>query len=189
MIWNDAEFYTSFFMIELEEGVSFLDSPIALYGAFTSLDSPALRDPAVKEFLQGFTHVQNQMAIEIDKVEGMVKELPGIFILPARGISHVDALRLVNEHLDSPYTPVHSDFRAIGFFPSRDECPVREVSKEGIAYNNGVEMGKEVIASPPGWAMKLVEGASKYCDARYSHYKISENGTRNKAYTHATKLY
>ena len=188
MIWNDAEFYTSLFLVELEEGVPFKDSPIGLYGAFTSFESPALRDSKVKEFLGTFSGVRDRVGIEVDQVKGPVTTLPGIFVFPGGGVSHDDALNAINAHLEIPYNPLHSDFRALGFFPSRDGHPIREISKEGIVFSDRVEYGQEFTKDFPDWAIDLAEIAKEHCDARLTHYKVSDNGTKKKAYVHLTHL-
>ena len=189
MKWNDTEFYTSHFMVELIEGIPFFDSPLGLYGAFTSFDSPAFQDTEVKKFIQEFEPIQNTIGLEVDQATGVIQSLPGIFLFPAMGISQTKALEIVNRYVPQCYTPVHEDFRAIGFFPSRDGTPVREVSQGGITYTNGVEDGLEVISTPTGWVESLVKEATKYCDAKYSHHKDSKHGSLNKAYVHATKIY
>ena len=189
MIWNEAEFYTSRFLVELEEGVPFQDSPIGLYGAFTSFESLAFRNPEIKGFLHTFSNVKDRVGVEIDRVEGIVTALPGIFVFPGMGVSHEDALNSINAHLPSPYEPVHSDFRALGFFPSRDGCPVREVSKEGIVFSDKIEYGQEFTKDFPDWAVELAEDAKVYCDAKLTHYKVSEGGTKKKAYVHVTHLF
>ena len=189
MIWNNAEFYTSLFLVELEKGVPFENSPIGLYGAFTSFESPAFKNPEIKKFLETFSRVRNRMGIEIDQVDGVVTALPGVFVFPRNEVSHKDALNTINAHLAVPYEPIHSDFRALGFFPSRDGCPVREISKEGVVFNDKVEYGQESIKDFPDWAIELAEGAKAHCDARLTHYKVSENGTKKKAYVHVTRLF
>ena len=189
MIWNDAEFYTSLFLVELEEGVPFNDSPIGLYGSLTSFESPAFKTPEIREFLNTFSEVKNRIGIEIDKVDGIVTALPGIFVFPGQGVSQEDALNVVNAHLASPYEPIHSDFRTLGFFPSREGSPVREISKEGIVYSDKVEYGQEFPKDFPEWAVELAEDAKVHCDARLTHYKVSEGGTKKKAYVHATRLF
>jgi hypothetical protein len=188
MIWNDAEFYTSLFLVELEKGVPFENSPIGLYGAFTSFESPAFKNSRVKKFLETFSNVRDRIGIEVDQVNGPLTTLPGIFVFPGGRVSHGDAIDAINAHLDVPYEPLHSDFRALGFFPSRDGHPVREISKEGVVFSDKVKYGQEFTSNFPEWAIDLAESAKDHCDARLTHYKVSENGTKKKAYVHVTHL-
>jgi hypothetical protein len=189
MIWNNAEFYTSVLMVELEKNVKFQDSPIALYGLLTSFQSPAFRDSTVRDFLESFSSVQNNIGIEIDRVEEVITKLPAIFVFPNKKLSHSQVLEVVNQHLETPYEPVNKDFRALGFFPSREGCPVREVSAEGIVYNNKEVYGKEGTGEIPEWGIPLVEEASKFCDAKYNHYKVTDKPPTQKVYIHANNLF
>jgi len=189
MIWNNAEFYTSRFMVELEKNVKFQDSPIALYGLLTSFKSPAFRDSTVRDFLESFSSVRNNIGIEIDNVTEVITELPAIFVFPDKRLNHSQVLGVVNQHLETPYEPVTKDFRALGFFPSRENCPIREVSAEGVVYNNKEMYGKESTGAIPDWGITLVENAGKFCDAKYNHYKVTNNPLTQKVYIHANNLF
>ena len=189
MKWNNAEIYTSFFMVELENGVRFYDSPLGLYGAFTSLESPFFADPEIKSYLESFLDIRYNFGMEVDVKGPVLKELPGIFISAAGSVDQAKALEVLNQHLEVPYTPVTPDFRVLGFFPSRPGSPIREIAKDGVVYQNGKEYAKEFTSEAPPWAEELVAKAAQHCDAKYNHYKITENPFSEKAYIHATKLY
>lgn len=189
MKWKNAEIYTSLFMVELKEGVPFLDSPLGLYGAFTSLESPFFGNSEVKSFLESFLPIRNRFGMEIDKVEPVLSYIPGIFICANQDVSQKEALQVINQHRDVAYVPVHEDFRVLGFFPSRPGSPIREISKEGVVYQDGKEYAREYTTIAPDWAQEVVSEAARHCDAKYNHYKITEEPFSKKAYVHATKLF
>jgi hypothetical protein len=194
MIWNNAEFFTYRMMIELENGVEFKNSSIALYGSCALFESPAFKNPNIKEFLKTFSAVRDNTVIEIDSVCGPIVDLPGIFIIPGSYypgtyVTHDEALNVINAHLETPYIPVDKNFKVLGFFPSREGCPIREIASDGIVYNNGIIYGKETTNDSPQWVTELVEESKKNCHPTLSHYKISENGTKKKAYIITTELF
>ena len=194
MIWNGAEFFTDILMIELEKGVEFKNSPIALYGSSTSFDSPAFKNPNIKQFLETFSAIKDNIIFEIDSVCGSIVDLPGIFIVPGvcclgKNVTHDEVLDAINAHLKTPYIPVDENFRSLGFFPSREGCPIREIATDGIVYNNGILYGKETTDDSPQWVTELIEESKKNCNPMLSHYKISENGTKKKAYILTSEIF
>lgn len=176
-------------MIELEEGVDFSNSPISLNFGMTSLDSSALSDPSVKLFLESFEKFGVRAGFEIDVVEEVIKEKPGIFITPGEGITRDDALAAINSHRKEPYVPFLPDFYGIGFFPSRPGSPVREFDVEGNGYENGIIVVKEGIKNPSDWCLAMVEEAKKHCNCFYNHYKTAIDGSHKKTYVLATEIY
>jgi hypothetical protein len=196
MIWNDVEFFTYILAIELEKNVEFKNSPIVLWGCYTSFDSPAFQNPNVREFLETFSTVKDKIMIQIDSVCGPISDLPGIFITPSvlppgEHVTHDQALNAINAHLKTPYIPVDKNFKTLGFFPSREGCPIQEITDDGVVYNNGIKYGKEILNGDknPQWVTKLVEKSKTNCYPKLSHYKISENGTKKNVYITTTKLF
>lgn len=182
MIWNNLEFYTSQLGLELENGIAVPNSPIALCLGFTSLDSPALSDPQVKSFLKTFEKFLTRAYVEIDNPVGPITDLPGIFLTAGNGFSQQNVLDAINIHLSTPYTPFISDFFTLGFFPSREGSPVREITKDGKVYANGVQIATEHTSNPPQWALDLLSEAKNYGDFTYNHHKISTDGQTKKVY-------
>jgi hypothetical protein len=188
MIINNSEYYTSLFMVELEEGVPFHESPISLNLGMTSLDSPALADPEVNSFIKSFEKFGNRLGIEIDHPAPLVTELPGIFITPTNLFTREEVLEAINAHLPEPYTPHIPDFYTIGFFPSRPGCPIREIAQDGKVYEKGVHIATEFIR-PTDWALEFAEKSKDHCRGWYNHHKVSADGLKKKVYIYCVEIY
>lgn len=177
-------------MVELEEGVAFADSAISLNLGLTNIDaSPMLSDAHVKDFVKAFTKFGSQAGIEIDKPVPLLTDLPGIFITPAAEFSREEVLNALEPFLPEAYTPYIPDFYTIGFFPSREGSPVREIAQDGKVYEKGVLIGIEGMRNPPQWALDLAETSREFCNGSYNHYKISEDGTKRKSYIICNTIY
>lgn len=185
MNWNESEYYSDSCMIELEEGVPFWDSPIGFNLDGLSLESPSLKKPEVKAYLETFKHLGNSVWIGIDKHMPVIDYLPCVFLIKGAKLSSVQALHALNEHLEVPYEP-HHDFHILGYFPGRSGAPVREILKDGSIYEGDVKIGTEFTVNPPEWAHALASKAREHRNCFLNHYKISEDGHVKKAYVITT---